>query len=163
MHLPPIKPELAVDVPYEVFVKQLQSRQWSVAELADARLNLQQRIDLITAQLTSVDNLDRGTQWRTSTETARKYFLKKLAAVDQASQTEPAPKKPAGGHGFLVTFLIEGEHTVVATKRNPSELWAEMLAEEDAKEGAPPALVAFLNLTETAAKSLPESIWVDDL
>lgn len=163
MHPTPANPDLIVDSPYEVFVKQLQSRQWSAADLADIRSNLQQRIDLITMQLTSVSNLDRGTQWRTSTETARKYFLKKLAAVDQLSQPEPAPKKPAGGHGFLVTFLLDGEHTVVATKRNPSELWAEMIAEEDAKDGVLPAMIAFLNLTEDAAKKLPESIWVDDL
>jgi hypothetical protein len=34
-----------------------------------------------------------------------------------------------------------------------------MIAEEE----TPPALIAFLNLTEAAAKKLPESIWVDDL
>lgn len=159
----PFTPELNLDLPYEQFVAQLQSRRWAPVELAEAAEGLQDRIDLIDQQLTAANINSRGPQWKTSTETARKYFVRKLAAVTQMTRAEPASKKPAGGHGFLLTLLIDGEHVVVATKRNPSELWAEVIAEEAHKDTPPPALIAFLNLTEAAAKTLPESVWVDDL
>lgn len=156
-------PELNLDMPYEQFVAQLQSRLWSNSELAEAASGLQDRIELIDQQLNVANISSRGAAWKTSTETARKYFVKKLAAVTQAARVEPPTKKPVGGHGFLLTLLVNGEHLVVATKRNPSELWAEMIAEEESKDSPPPALIAFLNLTEVAAKTLPETIWVDDL
>lgn len=153
-------PPLNLDAPYDEFVKQLRSRSLTPSELAEAKEGLTHRLEQIDRQLEL--NLDqRGDSWKTSVITARKYFAKKLNLI--VSLAPSAAKKPAGGYGFLITFLIEGEHVVAATKRNPSELWAEMIAEEAHKDKLPPALIAFLNLTEEAAKVLPESIWVDDL
>lgn len=152
-------PTLPIDEPYEAFLVQLTGRRWPSSDLIEAREQLTNRLEMINNQLSSPDNRDRGVSWRTSTETARKYFNKKLAALNRVIGVEPQPKKAAGGYGFLVTFLMGGDHVVVATTRNPAELWADMIAEEE----TPPALIAFLNLTEAAAKKLPESIWVDDL
>lgn len=158
--------DINIDAPYEEFVAQLASRQWSEDALETARLGLNQRIVAITAQIACPERAD-NTGWLTSSITARKYFQRKLNAISGAlltlrTSTLPAPaKKPAGGHGFLLTFVHKGEHFVVATRRNPAEVWADMLAEEDLS--TPPALVAFLSLTEDAAKQLPPVLWADDL
>lgn len=158
------QPTLNLDAPYDEFMSQLSGRRWSSAELIESRAGLAHRIEQITRQLEDSTNHFRGTTWRNSVETAKKYFTKKMHAVTAYIPSHEYPKKTAGGHGFLVTFLINGEHIVVATKRNPSELWADMLADTESDEDkAQPALVAFLNLSDDAARRLPESLWVDDL
>lgn len=160
------QPALNLDAPYDDFMSQLNSRRWNSAELLSYRAGLQTRIEQITRQLEDSTNQSRGTTWRNSVETAKKYFTKKLNALTAhiPSHEFPQARKTAGGHGFLVTFLINGEHIVVATKRNPSELWADMLADTESDEDkAQPALIAFLNLSDDAARRLPESLWVDDL
>jgi hypothetical protein len=149
---------LNLDAPFDEFVKQLRSQRWSPAELTDAASGLQSRIDQIDRQLCSADT-GRGLNWKTSVETARKYFNRKLNAVRQTAFSADSTKKLAGGHGFLITFLVSGVHEVIATRRNPAELWADLIAEADAKDGSLPAMLSFLTLTEEAARKLPESIW----
>lgn len=158
------QPTLNLDAPYDDFLSQLHARRWSSAELIESRAGLQNRIEQITRQLEDSTNHFRGATWRNSVETAKKYFTKKMHAVTAHIPAHEYPKKNAGGHGFLVTFLIDGDHIVVATKRNPSELWADMIADTELDENKiHPAMIAFLNLSEEAARRLPESIWVDDL
>jgi hypothetical protein len=165
--MPDFYEPLNLDAPFDDFMSQLNGGRWSSGELIDYRSGLLHRIEQITRQLGDPTNQSRGVTWRNSIETAKKYFTKKLNAVTAAIPVNELPsavRKPAGGHGFLVTFLIGGEHVVVATKRNPSELWADMIAENDSDEDKlPPAMIAFLNMSDEAARRLPESIWVDDL
>jgi hypothetical protein len=156
-------PELDLDAPFDEFVKQLQNNPWTPIELIKARDGLQQRIAQIMRQIATADE-GRGPSWRTSVETAKRYFKKKLQKVTEvleAGPTEAARKKPSG-HGFLLTFIIDGQHHVMASKKNPSDLWAELIADAT-PDSSPPALVAFLNLSEESAKRVPEHLWIDDL
>jgi len=156
-----------LDAPFEEFASEAKTKHWTADELTAARDGLIDRIKQIDAQLEH-PTPSRGAFWRTSVQTARKYFVRKLGLLDGISATlAPRPaasvtKKP-GGYGFLMTFLHKGDHLVVATRRNPADVWAEMVAEESASGGTAPAMIAYLNLTEEAAAKLPDGVWIDDL
>lgn len=151
-----------LDSSYDEFVLQLNSRALSRRELEEARHGLLQRVEQINAQLAAPSE-GRGVSWKVSVTTARKYFQRKIARVNEklGVVSDLPDTRKAPGHGFLMTFLHRGDYMVLATKRNPADLWADMVAEEGT--GSPPALIAYLSLTADAAKALPESIWADDL
>lgn len=168
---------------YADFINTLNRGTHDLTTLHNASEGLRERISEIDRQLAGKG---RDETWANSAETARKYYARKLDAVNAAiaarfspqnlttvarrlvSEPESPPtlvglkKRPAPPpHGVLATFSQNGEFIPVATRQNIADLCVDLMLDSARVKEPLPLLVAYINLTEAAAESLPSEIWYE--
>jgi hypothetical protein len=167
---------------YADFINTLSRGNHDLATLHEASDGLRDRIAEIDRQLASKG---RDEVWANSAETARKYYARKFDAVNAAIAARfspssltparrPSPeaestasmvglrKRPAPPpHGVLATFSQNGDLIPIATRQNIADLCVDLMLDATRVKEAPPLLVAYINLTEAAAESLPAEVWYE--
>lgn len=159
-----MKPNIQLDNPLENFIAQLRRVSLSMPELEEIRKELLLRIEAINRQLDKEASLE--TTWAKGAMTAKKYFYRKVEYVESLmNPPSPSEALPASigkkSCGFLATFEHGADTFVVACRQNISELWAEMITAAAKKSEPIPALLAYVSLTEPAARMLPQDLWYD--